>query len=432
MSRRSGWVRVAVAIAAAALVVTACSNGHQDATVRVSPRTSALTKPMSVRISGLSPGDVFTVALSSVDAKHTHWVSAARFRANSAGVIDVDQASSIGGSYTGVHPMGLVQALSPKPTVTDSRAYARSGRESFDLRVTAADGGTMGRATFHRQRSRGVRTSTQTVPRQGFDGVYHQAPHSRSPRPAVLSLGGSEGGVSSAALGEGLAAAGYSTLSIAYFHAPGLPKYLVKIPLEYFAHALRWLRAQPGVDPHRIYISGDSRGSEAAELVAVHYPRLLHGVILGVPSNVAYAGLVGGVGLSTYTTDKSAWTFHGRQVPFVFVRGSEPTTKGDAVIPVERIHAPMFLTCGGADKLWQSCPMSQAIVARLDAHHDRYQHDLAVYPDAGHSVGGLVPYEPAVLLATDRLRGRYRLANQFARASVWPRLLHFLDVTARR
>jgi hypothetical protein len=45
-----------------------------------------------------------------------------------------------------------------------------------------------------------------------------------------------------------LAMNGYPALALAYFAAPGLPATLAGVPLEYFARAVRLLRAQPGVD----------------------------------------------------------------------------------------------------------------------------------------------------------------------------------------
>ena len=76
----------------------------------------------------------------------------------------------------------------------------------------------------------------------------------------MLVFGGSGGGLmTSAAL---LAARGYPSLALAYFKAPGLPQTLHNIPLEYFAKALRVLRAQPGVDPDHVLVVGESRGGE--------------------------------------------------------------------------------------------------------------------------------------------------------------------------
>jgi acetyl esterase/lipase len=104
----------------------------------------------------------------------------------------------------------------------------------------------------------------------------------------VVVFGGSEGGnfmIDAAGL---LAAHGYPTLSLAYFGEPGLPKELVNVPLEYFARAVRVLRRQPGVDPDHIAVMGDSRGGEAALLVASTFPHLIHGAIGLVPSATVY------------------------------------------------------------------------------------------------------------------------------------------------
>ena len=81
---------------------------------------------------------------------------------------------------------------------------------------------------------------------------------------------------------------GIPTLALAYFHEPGLPNTLTRIPVEYFATALRLLARQPGVDPKRIVVSGASRGSEAALLVADHYPQLVAGLLDLSPSDVMF------------------------------------------------------------------------------------------------------------------------------------------------
>jgi dienelactone hydrolase len=213
------------------------------------------------------------------------------------------------------------------------------------------------------------------------------------------------------------ASSGYPTLGVAYFGEPGLPKTLSRIPLEYFARALSWLARQPGVDLARIAVLGISRGSEAAQLLGVYYPGLVHAVIASVPSNVAlypYPGCTG-----------PAWTLHGRALPYTS-ETDDPSPAGDpaAVIPDQRIQGPVFLDCGEADQTWTSCPYSQAILGLLDAHHDHWTHVLYAYPGAGHSVGSLIPYEAEAPASTGP--GPSYAADQEADALLWPHLLHFL------
>jgi hypothetical protein len=49
-------------------------------------------------------------------------------------------------------------------------------------------------------------------------------------------------------------ARGHPTLSLSYFRAPGLPRELVRIPLEFFRRALRWVIARTGA--HRVELLG--------------------------------------------------------------------------------------------------------------------------------------------------------------------------------
>ncbi|MGH3446221.1 MAG: acyl-CoA thioester hydrolase/BAAT C-terminal domain-containing protein [Nocardioidaceae bacterium] len=300
------------------------------------------------------------------------------------------------------------------------------------MSVQSDDESAVGHTTFQRRFAPGVRDTNQTVSKQGFDGVFYQKAHDGK-RPAILAFGGSGGGNSMLVPGKTLAEAGYPTLTIAYFHSRGLPKHLVKIPLECFAKALRWLRSQPGIDPHRIYVLGSSRGTKAAQLVAVHYPKLVHGVILAAPSNVVNEGLTGGLGLKSVRAGESAWSFRGHPIPFALDFGRpHPRRVPKSVIPVEKINGPMFLVCGGMDLVWPSCPYSRAIMGRLQSHHDdRYQHVLAAFPEAGHFVNGLVPYDPDTASETvGRAAGDHRFSNKFAHTRVWPKLIRFLRTTS--
>jgi hypothetical protein len=92
----------------------------------------------------------------------------------------------------------------------------------------------------------------------------------------------------------------------------------------------------------------------------------------------------------------SAWTLHGRPLPFARTDrlGDLPTRPRRAAIPVERIRGPVILICAGHDFVWPSCSYSDAIVRRLAAHHDRSSVTALNYPDAGHAVGEVLPYVP--------------------------------------
>jgi dienelactone hydrolase len=243
-----------------------------------------------------------------------------------------------------------------------------------------------------------IATTPTTVARNGFLGVF-DTPSTARRHGALLVFGGSEGGISTGGLAYQLAAHGYPALAIGYFKGKGLPKLLVYIELGYFVRALHWLAERPEVDPRRIAVLGISRGSEAAQLLGVYFPQLVHAVIASVPSN---------------TANWSGWELRGKPLPTAV---PEVSSNPRAVIPVEHIHGPELTVCGGLDQIWASCPYADLIMRRLRSHHHRYHDVFLEESEADHFVGGLVPFNlPAFLDPSD----------ERAREQVWPRVLTFL------
>jgi dienelactone hydrolase len=256
-------------------------------------------------------------------------------------------------------------------------------------------------------------------------------------RPAVLLLGGSEGGLgeSTQRVALALQAEGFSVLQLSYHRAPGQPRDLEMIPLEYFSAAITWLQRRPEVDPGRIGIAGASKGAEAALLAATRDPRI-RAVVAAMPSSVAWQGS----SLDRGGTFGSSWSEGGRPLEHLsygrwrWWRSMTPIlsdTLADlprhpgAAIPVERTAARVLLVCGEADTLWPSCPMARQVERRARAH-GRPRVLLLAYPDAGHSVFGL-PREPSEA-GYSRLGslGGSNEGNNRARRHGWPFVVAFL------
>jgi dienelactone hydrolase len=254
--------------------------------------------------------------------------------------------------------------------------------------------------------------------RDGLSGRLFE-PGGTTKRPAVLAFGGSEGGRGGDAIASLLASHGATAMSLAYFHAPGLPRKLAGIPLEYFATALKRLRAQPHVDPRRVFVLGVSRGGEAALLLGATYPRLVHGVVALVPSNVVGPGLQRG---------SPAWTLHGRPVPFTQVLG-DPTGLDEprAVIRAERITGPVLTVSAGRDGVWPSAVFSAALNERLDRKRFRYPHRDLRIADAGHLVGTALPYLPVTTIPG---AGGTPAADEAGRVRAWPEIVRLITGSA--
>ena len=276
----------------------------------------------------------------------------------------------------------------------------------------------------------GVADIATTAEEVHADGLVAQYIHPTAPgrHPALLILGGSEGGTAGVRrLAAPFAAQGYAVLALSYFGADGLPQNLDQIPLEYFATGLRWLAARPEVDGGRIGVFGISKGGEAALLVASRNPQI-RATVAGVPSNVAWQGII-----RPAWDNRSSWSEGGRPLPYLSYDFSHGFTSilalyqgglataaqhPDAEIPVERINGPVLLISGRADSLWPSTAMSEAVVARLRAHNFRFPVEHLAFENAGHAAAS-----PPVLgqnsAGPDSFVGGTEEGNATARAESW-------------
>jgi pimeloyl-ACP methyl ester carboxylesterase len=197
-------------------------------------------------------------------------------------------------------------------------------------------------------------------------------------------------------------------MTVAYFGAPGLPKALRRIRLEYFARALRWLRARPEVRGRRAVVLGVSRGAEAALLAGSLFPGSVGAVAAYVPSSVVVGAFPG---------PGPAWTLRGRPLPYS--REVDMREAGAAAIRVERIAGPVLLVSGGQDSVWASGVATEVLAGRLRRRgHPVTRLD---FPEAGHAVGAVLPN-----VATTGAGGGLVEADARGLRESWPELLRLL------
>ena len=280
---------------------------------------------------------------------------------------------------------------------------------------------------------------TTVLKADGLVGTYY-SPQDRDTFPAIMVLGGSEGGMEVVSrLGEPFAEQGYAVLSLAYFGVDGLPANLQEIPLEYFTDAIDWLSAQPGVDAGNIGLYGMSKGGEAALLIAREEPRY-DAVVAAVPSHVVWQG----INMQSFEP-KSSWSRDSAPVPYVEYEMSDgfksvyalyadalPAIGADhpAIIPVENIDAPILLVTGKADTMWPASEMADKVLARLDRLG--FDHDTRhlAYDDAGHGVS-VPPALGAIFGGPDTYVGGTGEGNAAGRADMWEEVSCFFRDTLK-
>lgn len=431
------------------------------------PSAALTDSPVTIVVRHLRPRQVITVTAEVSTPGGTRWASAATFVADATGEVDLAIQTPVYGDYAVPDAQGLLWSLSVQPDSPSPLANARfldTAPADFEVILRVLDASTHSTGGPELASTRIVRwgvhpkVQREDLRTDGLHGTLYLPPGA-GPHPALIIVPGSDGGVpeSWAAL---YASHGYAALALGYFNvpeAPQLPRYLVDIPLEYFAQALQWLQRHEWIDADRVGISGASRGGELALLLASRHPELRL-VLAWAPGSHVQSGFAGP---DETRENPPAWTHGGEPIPFAAfpsVRRTVPaeTLEGylvpainsirgftdrdryrDAEIAVERINGPIAFIAGEQDTLWPSAIYSRWAIERLEEHDFPHPHVLWSYPEAGHTVGPAG--HPATIRHLQENRqgpdgtelpafhqGGRPAGIAAARADLWPRVLDFL------
>jgi dienelactone hydrolase len=401
-----------------------------------------------VVVSGCRPGQMVTLRARMRDDAERRWESEAVFEADGTGRIDAAARRPVAGTYDTADSRGLFWSM--RLVEGDGGGIWKSA-SPLEIELTASMTSLPASppaASVHITRyfaAPGV--SRRDIRDDGLVATLFR-PAGTAPRPAVIAVPGSGGGLAEANAAL-LASHGFVGLALAYFRAEHLPAQLVEIPLEYFETAIRWLGGHDAVRGRPVGIMGASRGGELALLLGATFPAV-RAVVGNVPSGVVHGGLPAGARPKAVKRPP-AWTYHGKALPFVSSR--EPEETGDpatplalaprflrtledraavaaAEIPVERIQGPVLLISGQDDQMWPSPALAKIAMDRLARHHHPHPYRHLSYPGAGHLIGP--PGIPAtVTSAAHPLDGRVMAYggsardNAAAAADSWPKILAF-------
>lgn len=435
--------RVTVWLLWLSFAACACFASGASPRIIVSPRDALIDRRVSVRVRGLEPRQRVTLTAIATDAANRQWKSRAVFQADHKGTVVLDRTRPIAGDYVTADAMGPFWSMSPADGRTGG-LFSRGSLPSYNVRLYLSD-------------EHGILASTEVVRRFFSPGVTIRevreaglvgrmwVPAGQGRHPSILLLTGGSGGIQTR-FGPVLASHGYTVFSLAYFGIEPLPQRQVEIPLEYFEHALVWMKSQPEVNPNRIAAMGSSKGAEVALILGATFDSI-KAVISFAGSSMAWEGAMerrNGVVVDPLAY-KSGWTFRGQPLPYVPKTASEEATRRvvadsarsralfepglsqkeaveKATIPVEHIHGAVLLFSGKEDVAWPSTPMSDMVVARLRLFHHRWPFRHVAYDSAGHVFEeGYLPTP-----AFSAVQGGTPAGNAYAQADSWRLVLKFL------
>jgi len=403
--------------------------------------------PINIRASGLSVGQIGCLTVSGRDEFENLWSSKASFRADESGTIDTSRDAPVEGSYQGRNEAGLFWSMTCKQTGGKVSAFPIIQTLTVSLSVNGQE-----------KESRVIeRIAYLDLEKQDLAepivGVFFKPREITKPTPALIVLGGSEGGYSEGWARVLACKTRLPTLALGYFGARGLPPTLENIPLETVAEAMHWLNQQSVVAKDRFGLIGASRGGELALLAASLFPQI-RAAVGYTPSGVIWEGI----------GDKQApaWTFQGKPFPYLRVIADEESQrlfldaqqKGtpffdtplflyslkmqqsriqEATIPVENSKAAFLLIGNPEDGVWPSEMLSKIAIDRLKAHIYPRAFKLLSYDRGGHMLIPY-PYYPTTMrkfyLPTiniwEGLGGTAEGAAEAA-ADSWPKVIQFLQ-----
>jgi len=411
----------------------------------IKPREALIDQSISIKLEGFPPGEVVALEASMVDGRDNQWNSRAAFITGEDGSIDLTKQKPLSGSYGGIDPMGLFWSMESG----SGEGYYWSLEPKIFTFTAYLNGEEAASAQF-RQLPVDPEVEIEKVREDGMVGTFFKPPGDK-PRPAVIVLGGSGGGLiwteNMAAL---IASRGFQSLALAYFNLEDLPVFLSEIPLEYFESAIAWLKRKKSVDPEKIAVLGNSKGAELALVLGATFRDIK--AVIGYSANSL---VTQGLNPDLLKKPTSSWSFKGKPVPFMPLMGAEKILKPgmnepislrdcylenlmtnpaaeEATIPVEKINGPILIISGEDDQLIPSDVFGDIIMDRLRESNHPYHFEHICYEGAGHSLA---------YINTPATRRKFSLKymdiglaiggspEDTARSKYdsWPRILEFLE-----
>jgi len=424
-------------------------------TFHIEPANPILVgEPLSIKVDGLPADQNVTLtaersmAASSPEGSPVLYRSQVVFPAPQ-GTLDLATAKPVSGTYTDADIHGLFWSMAPVA------GGELGGLQPLQVKLTATvEGRVLASATIE---FIDALPEVEVEQVKQFPGAVFATLPGNVRRPALIVLGGSEGGGWVARdRSPRFASRGFAVLGLPYYspgakdrELPELPAAFADIPVERLDAAFAWLKARPDVDASRVALVGVSKGAEFV-LIAASRSKWITSVVAIAPTDVVWEGWGPGV----EPGKRSSFAFDGKPLPFVPYRefaeelagfrtgrevrmrrfqdkgrAADPAAAVKARIEVEKFRGPLLVIGGHDDQVWASGMMAQNISERRAAAG--LVTTALIFPEAGHSLSGNGWMPTTQYNAGPSKSGGTPQANADAQARAFPETIAFLKRTLR-
>lgn len=386
-------------------------------------------KLVQVKVEGLAPHKQVQLRSKLVDDRGVIFKASALYKADETGQVDVCRAPSMGGSYTGVEPMGLFWALAPE--TAHSKILKKNVLSPSKVEIEALSEET-GEVLASETNEREYMTEgMKRIPVQEgrIRGVLF-VPPGKGPFPGIVDLY-TFGGRLSEPRASLLAGKGFVVLALAYIGYEDLPKKPEKLDLEYFEEAVSYLRSRaevkgPGIGIISISHSGGLALSMSSFLsgisatvcinacngntvIPLHYKDIVMPPLPPVIENVKF-------------TDSG----------LVLIRDATPDASLEknraSLFPIERASCQFLFAVSEDDQNWNSVFFAKQAAATLKKH-GKESFEVVTYPKAGHFLEvPHMPYCPSAFhgaVGMEVAFGGEPKAHSEAQLDLWERVQQF-------
>ncbi|XP_074541251.1 acyl-coenzyme A thioesterase 1 [Halichoeres trimaculatus] len=386
-------------------------------------------KLVQVKVEGLAPHKPVELRSKLVDDKGIVFKASALYKADETGQVDVSHAPSLGGSYTGVEPMGLFWSLAPD--TPHSKVFKKDVLTPTQVKIEALSGDTGELLASETNEREFMMEGMKRIPvEEGrIRGVLF-IPPGKGPFPGVVDLYTFGGGLTEPRASL-LANKGYVVLALAYLAYKDLPKKVSKLDLEYFEEAIAYLQRQPQVSGPGIGIISISHSGG----IALSMSSLLSGISATVCINACTGNTV--IPLHYKSKVFPPLTPLIENIQFldsgiVDIRDATPDASLEenraSLFPIERASCQFLFAASEDDHNWNSAFFAKQAVETL-RKHGKKSYELVTYPKAGHFLENpYMPYCPSAFhraVGSPVVFGGEPKAHSEAQLDLWERVQEF-------